>query len=176
MADEAIYATLGTQAQVAASTTPTFGEHVRETDRGRAGIGNINAGTGLLYAGILGLASVSISTAGDTTLALKSQYQNAHGVVTVAAGAGAYTRNIILPQSVLGADGSSTVEFSLGDMVELRIEVAASANPTINLCHNASGTILATINGEAAQARNYIGTFRHDGTQWRVWDVRQVNS
>ena len=142
-----------------------------ETDGGRTGVGNRGA-----LAKIEPLATVAIAAAGTTTLALVTHATVHRALVTVAAGGGAYTANIILPQTATGLDASS-VAFILGDVVELRIEIAASANPAVKIYHNAaSGTALAELAGDAAVARNYIAELRHDGTQWRAWDVRQVNA
>jgi hypothetical protein len=176
MADEPIYAGGGSKAVIAAGTY-NFLELLRETDRGRVVAGSLATGAGVLLSATLGLATVALSVTGSTTLALKCQYDRHTVLVTVAAGAGAYTADVILPQSVTGADGVSSIAFGLGDVVEMRIEVAASVNPTLRIWHNAaSGTALATLTGEAAGARNYIGSFRHNGTAWVLWDIRQVNA
>lgn len=165
----------GTRAQIQAKITAEGfrrREPWHESDGGRMGVGN----TGPILA-LKALDTIALSTAGDTTLGLLSWATRHTGIVTVAAGAGAYTRNIILPNAVTGVDGVTSVAFAAGDEVELRLEVAASANPTVRIWHNvASGTALVQLTGEASTARNYIVTLRHNGTQWVVWDVRQVNA
>jgi hypothetical protein len=142
-----------------------------ETDGGRTGTGNRGYNT---MAKDLG--TIALSTAGDTTLALVTWANVFRGLITVAAGAGAYVRNVVLPNTATDLNGDP-LAFVAGDLCELRVEVAASGNPTVNFyATSTAGTNLLPIAGDAALARNYIATFRHTGAAWALFDLRQVNS
>lgn len=154
-------------AEIFADAEPWF-----ETDGGRSGVGNRGAN-----AAQLDLGTIAIIDAGDTTLGLKTWATEHRALITVAAGA-AYTRNIVLPNAATGLDASS-VPFVAGDTIELRVEVAAdpSSDVVLKVYHNAvAGAELIPFTSDAEAARKHIAHFRHDGTQWRLWDTRQINA
>ena len=98
----------------------------------------------------------SVSTAGDSNLG--SGYLVRSFQLICAAGVGAYTRTITLP----------ITNATNGDIVNLLIELAASANPTVEV-HNATsaGTLLHSIAGSGAGAQYQSVTLVYDGAAWK---------
>jgi hypothetical protein len=104
------------------------------------------------------LADINISNAVSTSLFAGSGFAALAIKIIAAAGAGPYT-------AAYGMPVSSQVR---GAIAEVNIELAASANPTIEL-HSATtgGTLLATVTNPTPTAPSYwYGRFRFDGTAW----------
>ena len=158
----------GTTVQLA-STPPGARQPWCDLNSGRFGVGDVMAATSAA------LNTITASTAGTTTLPLLSQIAHHFAVVQIAAGAGAFTRNIVLPESVTGIDAVTACAPVNGDSIKLRVEIAASANPSVPIyTAAATGTPLVSLAGDVDAARTYICEFSFNGA-WQVFDVRQFN-
>jgi hypothetical protein len=132
-----------------------------EADGGRLRIGNhIVTETNRLAA--------SVSSAGTTTLALKSWCPVHVGSVAASAGAGSYTRKIVVPLTTTDLDGGTSLAPLEGDIIELALTFAASANPTLQIRNeNDSGTLLATIAGTGSAFTRTVKLY-YNGAAWAV--------
>lgn len=100
-------------------------------------------------AGLFDYDSESFSTAGTTTVTVTSGVKLLTLKVQASAGAEAYTRNIDL-------DNTDRLK---GDRIDCRLEIAASANPTIVFRDAATAAVLATYVGNASFAQNLAPQF-----------------
>lgn len=105
-----------------------------------------------------------------TPSAFLSVAPNAAGSTDVSAAGG------IAPVSVIASAGSGTYTYKLvllttgaptGALVDMYIQVPASANPTIEVRNaSSSGTVLHTVSGDPDNATYQHETFRFNGTAW----------
>lgn len=111
----------------------------------------------------------TVSTAGTTTLALKSQCAQHVALITVSAGAGAYTRKIVAPRLATALDATTLAPVT-GDTITIRLAFAASVNPAIAIYEATdTGTLLLTVNGTgSAFARTVQLTW--NGAAWVLLD------
>ena len=113
-------------------------------------------------ASILTLQSLTPSAAGNTTITLSTARRISTLLVYPAAGSGSYTHKIVLP-----ATGRQE-----GDLVKARVEMPASANPTIEFRDaSSSGTTLRSLapmdDGAGSYlARTIVCSFVFNGTAW----------
>ena len=84
----------------------------------------------------------------------------------IAAGGGAYTRKIVLPVANRAA----------GHSAEFLVALPASVNPTVEIRDaDASGTVLFTMTGDAAVARNFaVRAVFTELAAWEVFDAREI--
>lgn len=100
-----------------------------------------------------------ITSTGGTSILSESRHHMA--VVTVSAGAGIYTRTLTL----------LTDDRQRGDMVLMRLLVAGSTNPTVQIRNATSGgTLLATIAGTAS-ATNWFAALFFNGSSWTLASI-----
>lgn len=103
-------------------------------------------------------SDLSISSAVSAALFAVTLFSMLHRKIIATAGSGAYSAEYALP----------TASMTTGAFVEVNVELAASANPTVEI-RNATtgGTLLATVTNPAPAAAAYwYGRFRFDGTAW----------
>ena len=111
---------------------------------------------------ILDYQALTPSAAGNTTPSFVSGKRSKSLLVQAAAGAGTYTHIVILP----------TTDRQTGDRVEARLELVASANPTIEFRNATSGgTLLASRTGTTLGAANYCLLFTYNGSAWVLLNV-----
>lgn len=97
------------------------------------------------------------SATGNSTLTIAASHRATSVLVQAAAGAGSYTHKVILP----------TTDRENGDIVEGRLELPASANPTIEFRNATSGgTLLGSRAGTTLGATNYTFRFTYRSTAW----------
>lgn len=115
----------------------------------------------------------ALSTAGTTTLVVTSGHALHTCVVTVSAGAGAFTRKLVLP-----LQESGLVDVLDGTFYELLISLPASANPTIEVWNEtvASGAAKYILPNAEAEARDVIARFHRTGGVWRFWGADVLGS
>lgn len=122
------------------------------------------------------LDDIAISAAGTTALGLRSQAANHEVKIAVAAGAGAYTANVTLPETTTSEIDTTTVDVLDGDLIIARVEIAASANPTFRwYSGSTSGALLRTLTGDAGAARTYLFIFQFVSGAWRLMSEHQVS-
>ena len=134
-----------------------------EADGGRFRVGN-HAPTETA------IEAIAFSTAGTTTLALQSQCADHVALVAVSAGAGAYTRKLVIPRLATALDATTLVPLT-GDTVAIRVALPASANPAIEIRENTeSGTTLITLAGTGS---TFVRTlhFIFTGGAWVLLDA-----
>lgn len=101
---------------------------------------------------------ITVSTAGTTDLAPDIDFIQWFQLVTVATGAGAYTRILTLNPG----------HASEGSFFHVELDIAASANPTIEIRNEtAGGALLQTITGSADAAGYFVFVARFDGNAWQ---------
>lgn len=106
------------------------------------------------------LADIAVSGASTGYVINDTQYGLFDRLISAAAGGGAYTAKFALPSA--GAKP--------GAICLLSIELAASANPTVEIydLDSGTGTLLAQVTNPAPAAIAYwFGIFTYTGTHWR---------
>lgn len=112
-------------------------------------------------------AEVSVSAAGDTDLDPADDQAVSTFFVAAAAGAGTYTRNLLLKQPTPG---------EVAQVALVRLSLAASGNPTLKVYDDTTGgTLLHTAIGNAKRARTELAIFvwNNDSTQWELLNEPQ---
>lgn len=105
---------------------------------------------------------ISVSASGDTDLDSTDSQAISTFFVTAAAGAGSYTRNLLLKQPTPGEPAQVAI---------VHLALAASGNPTLNIYDDTTGgTLLYTTSGNAKRARNEVAVcvWNNDSTQWEL--------
>lgn len=136
---------------------PRVGMPFYLTDTGEAGVGDGTSTVADLLAARVAGETFAVATTGTSTSA-KAPLVRAYTItLAAAAGTGAFTRKLVLP--VAGErEGALTL---------VRVEIAASANPAVEVRNaTASGTVLWSQSGDAAQARNYLVILRYTAGAW----------
>ena len=114
--------------------------------------------------------TVAVSAAGNSDLICSAGFPIHLGRVTAAAGAGAYTRKLVLPAV---EDGG--VDVLDGTIWEARVEFAASLNPTIEVRNEtAGGTLLWSRTPAAAVAENWSVRFARIAGAWVSMGATQI--
>lgn len=110
--------------------------------------------------------ALTASTAGTTSITMAAGKTEYRARATISAGAGAFTRKIALPITNRVA----------GHLAVISLRLPASANPTAEIRNvDGSGTLLFTIAGDAAAARNYLVTLAYTELgAWELWDAREI--
>jgi hypothetical protein len=81
--------------------------------------------------------------------------------ITAGAGSGSYTYKIVL----------ITTGVQAGAMAEVEVNLAASANPTVEIRNaTTSGTTVDTVTGDSSNATTYHFEGRFNGTAWEKWE------
>lgn len=113
------------------------------------------------------IESITVSTTGTTTLALKSQCADHIALVTAGAGSGAYTRKLVLPRLATAIDATTLAPIT-GDRITIRVSLAASTNPTIAIHENTdAGSLLVTLTGTGTATARTL-QFLWNGSAWIV--------
>lgn len=108
---------------------------------------------------ILGFYEVFKPTAaGDVTAVVKDFCRHTHITVVAAAGAGAYTWNLTLPESKKNHNKE-------GDRLTILFIAPSSTNPTIQI-KNESGSVIATVTFNGTGNDYVIGEFVNYGDTW----------
>jgi hypothetical protein len=164
MADKITIRRGSTAARVA--ETPSLGEPFWDTTLKRLFVGDGATAGGIVADGLAGnLADVNVAAAADATLLGIARFSLAARKIVAGAGSGAYTAKYSL----------AVADMREGAVVDLNVELAASANPTVEIYNGTSGgTLLATMaNPAPAGAAYWYGRFRFDGNAWhclfRAW-------
>ena len=136
----------------------------RETDTGRFKLGAD------YVSGRKGAATAPLA-AGNTTLRPASHLARSLFVVSPTAGVGTYQHNLIAAR--LGGNPMApgeTAPMLAYDQLAIRVEMPASANPTLKLYDDdTAGTLLLTIAPDAGVARSYyILLYRTEAGAWAV--------
>ena len=107
---------------------------------------------------------ITVSTAGTTDLAPVNPFIRWTARFIVQAGSGAYVCNITLDDA----------EAKDGAIFRIPFEIAASANPSINVYDNTtSGTLLLQLAGDSDNAQYRSAVFEFDGTNWHFVGFEQ---
>jgi len=113
-------------------------------------------------------ADASVSSTGTSTLALKSWCAQHVATFTVGAGSGAYTRKILALRTVTDLNGGTALAPLKGDTITIKLAVAASANPTVQIHENsASDSALLTIAGTGTAFSRTV-QLHYTGSAWAV--------
>jgi len=98
----------------------------------------------------------AFSTAGNSDVTLPTNGLHHVAFLTASAGGGTYTRTVSL----------LTTNATTGDLITLRVDVAASVNPTVEIRNASSGgTLLTTFTGDGT-AGVIHGMYQYTGSAW----------
>lgn len=98
----------------------------------------------------------SFSSAGNSDVTLPSNGVHHVAFITASTGAGTYTRTISL----------LTTNASTGDMIDIRLDMPASVNPTVEIRNASSGgTLLTTAVGDGSTGTVH-GYYQYTGSAW----------
>lgn len=111
-----------------------------------------------------------LSTAGNTTLVATSGHALHTCVVSAGAGAGAFTRVLVLPATESGA-----VDVLDGTFYEVLVELPASANPTVEVRNETSGGTLLWTRNSGGVAETWLARFHRTGGAWKAWGATLVS-
>jgi hypothetical protein len=107
---------------------------------------------------------------GNTAVVVTSGFATHYGRITVGAGAGAYTRKLLLPATESGA-----VAVIDGTVAMLLIEFPASVNPTIEVRNEiAGGTLLWSFNPPEASVRKFAARFVRIAGAWVFFGATEL--
>lgn len=115
-----------------------------------------------------GVAAATL-TPGELVLNLKS-WRDEHIIVfTVPAGEGSYTAEVVAPATVTDLNGGTSLPPLAGDRLTMRFEVAASANPTVQIYDWTSEALLLTISGTGTAFAQTV-QLHFNGSTWALTD------
>lgn len=107
--------------------------------------------------------TITVSATGTHDLAYDA-YLTRQVKITATAGAGAYVHDFTLDSAVVKAGGT----------LRVKLDMVASANPTLRFYDNTTGgTLLTTVIGDSDNVTDYTLVFSFDGTNW-TYDGREI--
>lgn len=166
LSDLASAATARTNLGIDASTTPytptTGGDWSTSPTEVEAALDELAARGGAAAILKTESAEVAVSSSGDTDLNPDDTKAISSFFVSATAGAGTYTRNLLLKQPTPG----ETAQVAL-----IRLSLSATSNSTVNVYDDTTGgTLIYTTSGNAKRARQEIVVcvWNNDSTQWEL--------